>query len=897
MTKTWKKVTAFLLGLVMLGGAVGGGAFANSVGGGVELKAVDGYDWDFTTKVTSNSNYQNTWTYGGVVEISGGANNGGGWAYIRTGGKGSDSGKIDPATMVSVNPSSVDIDSVNLQAATIASGSGFTMDAVTLYVASDSEFVSITDTVSGVTVSTNMTFTPTIGDRWEAGSYFKLEFDWSGTSSSNRGMDVEKVLFNEAAPTVTLTGLEAIIGEENIYTTDVLSWEDFLVDGTKSDGTEVTIDDVTASIGHDTEFRPVEWGVTQPLVTDTTVRFTSLLANTSGEYETYDVTINVREPAVTQITISGDMVTKEYAVGSSWDPTGLTVTGTLSPEGTINLTNEVVWSYDPATTELGTTEVKVTATYNELVANITVTGITVVNEITDTITGNDVPTGSGYSSWSYSGNTAQYSILSNKGQSYIQLRSSGSNSGIVSTVSGGKIKSITIEWASSTAAGRELGIYASNSPYSTPSNLYGGANPITTLNKGNNETTYTFAEEYSYVGVRSEDGALYLNSITFVWQADVITTVESVEVVGTMNKTEYYTNEEWKADGLSVNLHYSDGEVSNVTSGYTLTWDPATPTLGTEQVSVTATYNNVTSEPVTFNVTVQEYVAPVYSFHPVEDPEGFSGNVGSFTGEGLGWEFYMTGTDAIVQAFDNTKGLHFGSGNKPADTVTLYSDVFAASTGETMINRIVVNASSATGNDGSAKMDVKINNAVVGSVTLTRDATDYSFVLPTPAWGVVEIALTNGGSKAAMYIGGVDIYAVADETITTEVVAAINALTDFRTCDITQGHEAFGTFLTTHAGVLETLRGMNEVYVHDYENDAYANEVYVDGALKTRIITVAEKLAACEARYQVGEQVNAPSVFGNNDTTLMVVIIVIALASVSSLIGFRYYDKKRRVNK
>lgn len=34
MTKTWKKVTAFLLGLVMLSGAVGGGAFANSVGGG-----------------------------------------------------------------------------------------------------------------------------------------------------------------------------------------------------------------------------------------------------------------------------------------------------------------------------------------------------------------------------------------------------------------------------------------------------------------------------------------------------------------------------------------------------------------------------------------------------------------------------------------------------------------------------------------------------------------------------------------------------------------------------------------------------------------------------------------------------------------------------------------------
>ncbi len=865
-------------------------------GGGVELKAVDGYDWDFTTKATSNSNYKNTWTYGGVVEISGGANNNGQWAYIRTGGKGSDSGRIDPATMVSVNPSSVDIDSVNLQAVTIASGSGFTMDAVTLYVASDSEFASITDTVSGVTVSTNMTFTPTTGDRWEAGSYFKLEFDWSGTSSSNRGMDVEKVLFNEAASTVTLTGLEAIIGEENLYTTDVLSWEDFLVVGTKSDGSDVTIEDVTASIGYDTEFRPVEWGVTQPLVTDTTVRFTSLLANTSGKYETCDVTINVSEPAVTQITISGDMTTKNYAVGLEWDPTGLTVTGTLSPEGTIDLTNEVVWSYDPATAELGTTEVKVTATYNELVANTTVTGITVVNEITDTITGNDVPTGSQYNDWTYDGSTAKYAINSNYGVQTIQLRSSNSNSGIVSTVSGGKIKSITIEWNSGTSNARNLNIYGSTSPYSAPSDLYSGSY-VAQLNKGDNETTYEFIEEYSYVGVRSASGALYLDSITFVWQADVITTVESVEVVGTMNKTEYYTNEEWKADGLSVNLHYSDGEVSNITSGYTLTWDPATPTLGTEQVSVTATYNNVTSEPVTFNVTVQEYVAPVYSFHPTADPEGFTGSAGSFTGEGLGWDFYMTGTDAIAQAFDNTRGLHFGSGNKPADTVTLYSDVFAASTGETMINRIVVNASSASDNDGSAKMDVKINNAVVGSVTLTRDATDYSFVLPTPAWGVVEIVLTNGGSKAAMYIGGVDIYAEADETITTEVVAAINALTDFRTCDITQGHEVFGTFLTTHASVLDTLRGMNEVYVHGYENDAYANEVYVDGALKTRIITVAEKLAACEARYQVGAQVNAPSVFGNNDTTLMVVVIVIALASVSSLIGFRYYDKKRRVNK
>ncbi len=862
MTKTWKKVTAFLLGLVMLGGAVGGGAFANSVEGGVELDAAE------ETVTIAAADFG----LGDGAAISNANVKG----IIFDGAKGTHTNS-SPSYWTS--DSTVRMYKGNTFSITSTIGK---MTSITMTFERGGSYISIS---SGNATYSNPTITSN-----DAGGMESVSLSITGT------LRIESFVIVVTSEDITLDNLY-VMGEETFTIFDVLTTEDFLLDGIKSDGTEVTFEDVTAQIGHDTEFRPVEWGVTQPLVTDTTVRFTSLLANTSGEYETYDVTINVSEPAVTQITISGDMTTKNYAVGLEWDPTGLTVTGTLSPEGTIDLTNEVVWSYDPATAELGTTEVKVTATYNELVANITVTGITVVHEITDTITGNNVPTGSGYGSWTYSGSTAQYSILSNRSQNYIQIRTDNSNSGIVSTLSGGKIKSITIEWASNTAAGRELGIYASNSPYSAPSDLYGGTNPVTTLNKGNNETTYTFTDEYSYVGVRSEDGALYLNSITFVWQADVITTVESVEVVGTMNKTEYYTNEEWKADGLSVNLHYSDGEVSNITSGYTLTWDPATPTLGTEQVSVTATYNNVNSEPVTFNVTVQEYVAPVYSFHPTADPEGFTGSAGTFTGEGLDWNFYMTGAKAATSAFDDTKGLHFGTGDYPADTVTLYSDAFAASIGETMINRIVVNASSANGNDGSAKMDVKINNAVVGSVTLTRDATDYSFVLPTPAWGVVEIALTNGGSKAAMYIGGVDIYAEADATITTDVVAAINALTDFRTCDITQGHEAFGTFLTTHAGVLETLRSMNEVYVHDYENDAYANEVYVNGALKTRIITVAEKLAACEARYHVGAQVNAPSVFGNNDTTLMVVIIVIALASVSSLIGFRYYDKKRRVNK
>lgn len=920
MTKTWKKVTAFLLGLVMLGGAVGGGAFANSVGGGVELDAAQGDELAVLQGTGSGYATRKTTT----------DSHGVGWV-LRTGQNGY-LGVNSASNHSNVSVTDVDLPVVQGAVADAAEGQGgiyyyytttpvanvgslvFSYTAANNYTNAKAKVYVVSGTEQSAVGGTPYELV-SLSESSERQQGYSIESNSGGTHSfvfnqtqadakyyglvivlsAYQRYTAGKIQLLEGASLANLTGLEATIPEENLYTTDVLSWEDFSVVGTKSDGSEVTIDDVTASIGHDTEFRPVEWGVTQPLVTDTTVRFTSLLANTSGEYETCDVAIYVSEPVITEIVISGDMAAKEYAVGSSWDPTGLTVTGTLSPEGTINLTNEVVWSYDPATAELGTTEVKVTATYNELVANATITDVVVKNEVTDIITVADLGTDTSYTDLDLKKESGAHYIGSvanndNNGYRSIQINSNRANRAISTDSSGGKVCSVTIDFAPHNQ--NTVEVLGNNTAYTASSTA--GASLGTLSADG----TITVEGDYTFIRIQSTDGAVYMDSIQVTWEpTSSVVTLDSVEVVGTMNKTEYYTNEQWKADGLSVDLHYSDGAVSNITSGYTLTWDPATPTLGTEQVSVTATYNNVTSEPVKFNVTVQEYVAPVYSFHPTDDPAGFSGNAGSFTGEGLGWEFYMTGTGAKAQAFDNTRGLHFGSGNNPADTVTLYSDVFAASTGETMINRIVVNASSATGNDGSVKMDVKINNTVVGSVTLTKDATDYSFVLPTPAWGVVEIVLTNGGSKAAMYIGGVDIYAKADETITTEVVAAINALTDFRTCDVTQGHEAFGTFLTTHAGVLETLRGMNEVYVHDYENDAYANEVYVDGALKTRIITVAEKLAACEARYQVGEQVNAPSVFGNNDTTLMVVIIVIALASVSSLIGFHYYDKKRRVNK
>lgn len=103
----------------------------------------------------------------------------------------------------------------------------------------------------------------------------------------------------------------------------------------------------------------------------------------------------------------------------------------------------------------------------------------------------------------------------------IQLRSNNSNSGIVSTTSGGLVTKVTVTWNANTAAERILDIYGSNTAYTSPTELYGSSlvgEKIGSIAYG--ETTFVISGEYAYIGVRSNSGALYLDSIEFTWVDD-----------------------------------------------------------------------------------------------------------------------------------------------------------------------------------------------------------------------------------------------------------------------------------------------------------------------------------------------------------------------------------------
>ena len=118
----------------------------------------------------------------------------------------------------------------------------------------------------------------------------------------------------------------------------------------------------------------------------------------------------------------------------------------------------------------------------------------------------------------YAGNNAKTS------DGAIQLRSEKSTAGIVSTTSGGKVTKVSVEWASKTTNGRVINVYGNTNPYTSASELYsttGNTNQGTNLGTivCGTSTELVINGDYPYIGIRSNSGALYLNSVSITWES------------------------------------------------------------------------------------------------------------------------------------------------------------------------------------------------------------------------------------------------------------------------------------------------------------------------------------------------------------------------------------------
>lgn len=115
----------------------------------------------------------------------------------------------------------------------------------------------------------------------------------------------------------------------------------------------------------------------------------------------------------------------------------------------------------------------------------------------------------------YQGYTAKNNSYSN----CIQMKSADSNSGIITTASGGDAKKVTITWNSNTTSGRTVDVYGKKAAYSSAADLYSAGTQGTKIGSivYGTSTELEVDGDYQYIGLRSNSGALYIDNIAIQW--------------------------------------------------------------------------------------------------------------------------------------------------------------------------------------------------------------------------------------------------------------------------------------------------------------------------------------------------------------------------------------------
>ena len=126
--------------------------------------------------------------------------------------------------------------------------------------------------------------------------------------------------------------------------------------------------------------------------------------------------------------------------------------------------------------------------------------------------------------------------------------------------------------------------------------------------------------------------------------------------------------------------------------------------------------------------------------------------------DGVKWTITSDGAES---AFDNTKGIHYGTGKAAVKYIKLSTlDITGT------ISKIVVNASTASGVNATADVTVGGNAFGGDAQTLTATATDYSFT--GSASGEIVVTVTKPESAVkALYVKSIAVTYTSSGTVTT----------------------------------------------------------------------------------------------------------------------------------
>ena len=154
-----------------------------------------------------------------------------------------------------------------------------------------------------------------------------------------------------------------------------------------------------------------------------------------------------------------------------------------------------------------------------------------------------------YVDWSKGSNSgAVYAGNSAGGNNSIQIRTTNSNSGIVTTTSGGKAKKITVTFNSTTSTTKEriLQIYGKNTAYESTTDLYDDNKKgelLASVKHVKSPTTHelTWEGDYEFIGIRSKADAIYIDKIEIEWEVPEASTEFGIKVTPTPAEGQVFT--------------------------------------------------------------------------------------------------------------------------------------------------------------------------------------------------------------------------------------------------------------------------------------------------------------------------------------------------------------------
>lgn len=216
----------------------------------------------------------------------------------------------------------------------------------------------------------------TLGPDWaalfgtESNYQISLPINFSGTNT-----DGVSITYNNGTGTntgyITNSELRAYKG----YTITIKAPSNCIISTIKSvkgskSGTGMTADNGTVKVSSGA----ISWSGSSNAVK---------LTVTNGTFSFKTITVTYEQGATLKsLTISGTPTKTTYNAGETFDPTGLTVTGTYDDNTTAEIKDGIKWTTTPATLSAGTTSCSVTATVGSVTSPAyEVTGLTVAYSI------------------------------------------------------------------------------------------------------------------------------------------------------------------------------------------------------------------------------------------------------------------------------------------------------------------------------------------------------------------------------------------------------------------------------------------------------------------------------------------------------------------------------------